>query len=69
MSMTDPNDDRRFIVKLHLKVELAEPIKTIARAKGISAPKLVEQWVTRLVEKNSGLILKICEDLKQLDID
>ena len=67
--MTDDTDDRRFIVKLQLSPELADPIKIIARAKGISAPKLVEDWVRRLVEKNSGLILKICKQLDELDID
>lgn len=67
--MSDESDDRRFIIKLQLPPELAEPIKIVARAKGISAPKLVESWVRRLVEKNEGAILSIAKQLNELEID
>jgi hypothetical protein len=69
LAMPEDSDDRRFIIKLHLPSELAEPIKIVARAKGISAPKLVESWVRRLVEKNEGAILAIAKQLNDLDLD
>lgn len=50
----EPVFERQIVIPVHLEPEESELVKELAKSRGISDVKLIQEWVVERIEASSG---------------